>query len=68
MKEIRKKSSEDLIKFLNEKREEVRAIRFDIAGSAKKNVKASMTARKEIARALTEENMRSKAGRIEINQ
>lgn len=67
MKEIRKKTGEELTKFLNEKREIVRAFRFDIAGSAKKNVKGSMLARKEIARALTEENMRRRAGRIEIN-
>lgn len=60
MKEIKKKSGDDLKKFLNEKREIVRAFRFDIAGSAKKNVKSAMAARKEIARALTEENMRSK--------
>jgi len=60
MKEIKKKSAEDLVKFLTEKREVVRAFRFDIAGSAKKNVKSAMTARKEIARALTEENMRQR--------
>ncbi len=58
MKEIKKKSGDDLIKFLDEKREVVRAFRFDIAGSAKKNVKAHMTARREIARALTEQNLR----------
>lgn len=60
MKEIKKKSAEDLVKLLNEKREEVRAFRFDIAGSAKKNVKASMLARKEIARILTEKNQRER--------
>ncbi|MBI5077899.1 MAG: 50S ribosomal protein L29 [Candidatus Yonathbacteria bacterium] len=61
MKEIKQKSGDDLIKFLNEKREQVRAFRFDIAGSAKKNVKAPLLARKEIARALTEENLRKAA-------
>jgi ribosomal protein L29 len=60
MKEIKKKNSEDLVKFLNEKREAVRAFRFDIAGASKKNVKASMLARKEIARALTEQKLREK--------
>lgn len=60
MKEIKKKSAEDLVKLLSEKREEVRAFRFDIAGSAKKNVKASMLARKEIARILTEKNQRER--------
>ncbi|OHA79320.1 MAG: 50S ribosomal protein L29 [Candidatus Yonathbacteria bacterium RIFCSPHIGHO2_01_FULL_44_41] len=60
MKEIKKKSVDDLVKLLSEKREAVRAFRFDIAGSAKKNVKASMLARKEIARILTEQNMRNR--------
>jgi len=60
MKEIKKKSAEDLVKLLSEKREEVRVFRFDLAGSAKKNVKASMLARKEIARILTEENQRNR--------
>lgn len=64
MKEIKKKSAEDLVKFLNEKREVVRAFRFDIAGASKKNVKAHMTARKEIARALTEENLRKNAATV----
>jgi ribosomal protein L29 len=54
MTDITKKSAEDLAKLLVEKREEVRAFRFDVAGSAKKNVKAAMAAKKEIARALTE--------------
>jgi ribosomal protein L29 len=61
MKEIRKTTAEDLMKLLNEKREAVRAFRFDIAGSAKKNVKAKMTARKVIARILTEENSRKRS-------
>lgn len=58
MKEIKKKSATDLVKLLNERREELRAFRFDIAGSAKKNVKAPLLARKEIARILTEQNIR----------
>ena len=64
MKEIKKTSAEDLAKLLVEKREVVRAFRFDIAGSAKKNVKAHMTARREIARILTEENSRKNAAVI----
>jgi len=59
MKEIKKKSATDLVKLLNERREELRAFRFDIAGSAKKNVKAPLLARKEIARILTEQNIRN---------
>ncbi len=58
MTEIKKKSAEDLMKALDEKREEIRAFRFDLAGSAKKNVKVSLLARKEIARILTELNAR----------
>lgn len=60
MKEIKKSTAEDLAKLLTEKREAVRASRFDIAGSAKKNVKASGLLRKEIARILTEQNLRAK--------
>ncbi len=46
------------MKLLSEKREVVRAFRFDITGSTKKNVKVSVTSRKEIARILTELNIR----------
>lgn len=46
------------MKLLAEKREAVRAFRFGIAGAGKKNVKAHMSARREIARILTEENSR----------
>jgi ribosomal protein L29 len=60
MKEIKKATTEDLAKLLNEKREVVRAARFDLAGSAKKNVKASGLVRKEIARILTEQTLRAK--------
>ncbi len=58
MNEYKKKSAEDLMKLLSEKREVVRAFRFDITGSTKKNVKVSVTSRKEIARILTELNIR----------
>ncbi|HAT68166.1 MAG: 50S ribosomal protein L29 [Candidatus Yonathbacteria bacterium RIFOXYC2_FULL_47_9] len=60
MTDISKKSNEDLVKTIDSKREELRALRFDIAGSAKKNTKATMLARKEIARSLTEVNARKK--------
>ncbi|MDO8603963.1 MAG: 50S ribosomal protein L29 [bacterium] len=59
MKEIKKTTADDLAKLLTEKREEVRAFRFGIAGSAKKNVKAHSASRKEIARILTEQNLRA---------
>lgn len=54
MTELKKKSVEDLTKALVEKREELRSFRFDLAGSAKKNVKAAANTRKEVARMLTE--------------
>jgi ribosomal protein L29 len=60
MTDISKKSTEDLVKTTLEKREELRALRFDLAGSAKKNSKASMLARKEIARTMTEINARKR--------
>lgn len=66
MKEIKKKSTEDLIKLLAEKREAVRSSRFDMAGSSKKNVKAPMLARKEIARILTEQNMRNRTDESKV--
>ena len=61
MKEIKKATTEDLAKLLNEKREAVRASRFDLAGAAKKNVKASGLVRRDIARILTEQNLRAKS-------
>lgn len=60
MKELKKKTSEELAKLLDEKREAVRASRFDLAGAAKKNTKATGLVRKEIARILTEQNLRAK--------
>lgn len=65
MKEIKKKSSDDLAKLLAEKREEVRSFRFGIAGAAKKNVKAHSASRKDIARILTESNFR-KMNAVEV--
>ncbi|MBI5798799.1 MAG: 50S ribosomal protein L29 [Candidatus Yonathbacteria bacterium] len=56
MKELKKKSTEDLVKLLAEKREAIRVARFDLAGSAKKNVKQSGQNRKKIARILTLQN------------
>ena len=58
MTDFNKKSAEDLTKLVSEKKEELRALRFDRAGAAKKNVKASLLARKEVARALTALNAR----------
>ena len=51
------KSRGDLVKALLEKREGLRKLKFGIAGSKTRNVKESMTTRKDIARIMTELNM-----------
>lgn len=51
-------SPEDLLKIVAEKREELRHLRFAVAGSKNRNVKQASTLRKQIARALTELNKR----------
>lgn len=56
--EIKTKSSEELAKDLNEKRESLRGMRFNLAGSKIKNVKEQNSRKKEIARILTELNAR----------
>ncbi|MCX6735832.1 MAG: 50S ribosomal protein L29 [Candidatus Parcubacteria bacterium] len=56
--EIKTKSDQDLTKDLTEKREGLRGMRFNIAGSKIKNVKEQKGRKKEIARILTELNAR----------
>lgn len=51
---LQKHSVEDLHKLIADKREELRALRFAVAGSKNRNVKQARTLRKQIARALTE--------------
>jgi len=58
MKEISTKNEKDLIKELTEKREAIRTIRFNIAGSKTRNVKESKGLKKDVARILTELNSR----------
>jgi ribosomal protein L29 len=53
---------EELATYVNDKREELRALQFNVAGSKNKNVKAARNLRKEIARALTETNARKTKG------
>ncbi len=48
----------DLNKLVTNKREELRTLRFSVAGSKNRNVKQGRTLRKEVARALTELNLR----------
>ena len=61
MTDFNKKNTEDLIKLISEKKEEIRSLRFATAGTVKKNVKSSFLARKEVARALTSLNARKPA-------
>lgn len=51
----------DLTKLLTTKREEVRKLRFDMAGSRGKNTKAITALRKGVARILTELSARTRA-------
>ncbi len=44
------------MKLANDKREELRSLRFNVAGSKNRDVKQAMKLRKEIARALTQRN------------
>ena len=61
MTEIKKKSAPDLMKHLEEKQEELRGLRFDLAGTKKKNSVSRTQLRKEVARTLTELNARKTA-------
>jgi ribosomal protein L29 len=56
-------SVDELQKLAEAKREELRALRFNVAGSKNRNVKLARSLRKEVARALTELN-----GRKETNK
>jgi ribosomal protein L29 len=47
---------EELAAYVGDKREELRTLQFNVAGSKNRNVKLARTLRKEIARALTEQN------------
>lgn len=51
--DLTKHTKEDLVKFVADKREELRVLRFGSAGSKNKDVKQPRKLRKEIARALT---------------
>ena len=53
---LQNNTQEELAKLVDDKREELRALRFSAQGSKNKNVKAARTLRREIARALTAKN------------
>jgi len=52
------KSKQDLIKTLGERREILRKIRFGTTGSKTRNVKETESVRKDIARIMTELNVK----------
>lgn len=58
-KELNKKTVDDLMKILSEKREALKAFRFAKEGSKTRNVREGRNIRKEIARTLTEVNSRA---------
>jgi ribosomal protein L29 len=58
MKEYKDKTPKDLMKLISEKREIIRNFRFGSTGSKIKNVKLGRTLRKDIARIMTELNLR----------
>lgn len=59
MADLKKQSTEELTKMLNEKREAQRNFRFAEAGSRSRNVREGRGIRREIAQILTE--LRSRA-------
>lgn len=59
MKDIATKKDTDLQELLTKKREELRTFRFNTAGSALRDVRAARTAKRDIARILTELNRRA---------
>lgn len=59
-KDIQKKSDAEIVSFVKEQRESLRKGRFGAAGAASADVKAVRTAKKDIARSLTELNARKR--------
>lgn len=62
MKEIREKNEADIVKFVSEKREELRKLRFGVTGSSMRNTHAIRNVKREIAQALTELTSRRTKG------
>lgn len=60
VKDIVKKNDADLKKYVSEKREELRALRFSASGSGVRDAHARRNTRREVARALTELNRRAR--------
>jgi len=52
--DLKTHSADELAKLANDKREELRVLRFNVAGSKNRDVKQLSKLRKEVARALTQ--------------
>jgi len=59
MKELLKKTEQDLTKMLREKEESLRMFRFAISGSKTRNVREGRMLRRDIARIYTARNMQN---------
>ncbi len=57
---LKNHSVEELNALVTKKRDELRDLRFSVAGSKNRNVKQVKTLRREVARALTEVTAKSK--------
>jgi ribosomal protein L29 len=57
-KEFTQKTDKELTSLLAEKRETLRSFRFGMAGSATRDTKVGMSAKRDIARILTEQSAR----------
>ena len=57
-------SAEELIKLANDKREELRVLRFNVAGSKNRDVKQAQKLRKDIARVLTRLNLNTRVPKV----
>ena len=62
--ELLKKNITDLEKTLAEKREGIKAFRFNVAGSKSTNVKEGRNLKKEVARTLTALREKAKQGNL----
>ncbi|MFT7506947.1 MAG: ribosomal protein L29 [Acidimicrobiales bacterium] len=58
-KDIQKKSDAEIVSFVQEQREALRSSRFGAAGAGTGDVKVVRTAKKNVARSLTELNARN---------
>ena len=57
-------SAEELVKLANGRREELRTLRFNVAGSKSRDVKQAQKLRKDIARVLTRLNLNTRVPKV----